>query len=123
LRNKKQDRCQRGRVCPLKFNSFLRSVILIDGGDGEQSQHKPMAPFSNGPYYSRSLVGSFIVAAGTPSSVREHIGSMILDALKTAALAVLVVVTLGVVPNRRWGATIAFAAGVAAAFVLHFVAP
>jgi hypothetical protein len=48
---------------------------------------------------------------------------MILNALKIAALAVLVVVTLGVVPNRRWGATIAFAACVAAAFVLHFVAP
>jgi hypothetical protein len=48
---------------------------------------------------------------------------MILNALRIAALAVLVVVTLGVVPNRRWGATIALATCVAAAFVLHFVAP
>jgi hypothetical protein len=46
-----------------------------------------------------------------------------LNALKMAALVVIVVVTLGVVPNRRWGSTIAFAACVAAAFVLHFVAP
>jgi len=48
---------------------------------------------------------------------------MILNALKIAALVVLVVVTLGVVPDRRWGALIAFASCVAAAFVLHFVAP
>jgi hypothetical protein len=54
---------------------------------------------------------------------REHIQGMILNTLKIAALVVLVVVTLGVVPDRRWGATIAFAACVAAAFVLHFVAP
>ena len=54
---------------------------------------------------------------------RDHIEDMILNALKIAALTVLVVVTLGVVPNRRWGATIALATCVAAAFVLHFVAP
>jgi small-conductance mechanosensitive channel len=56
-------------------------------------------------------------------SAREHIGGMILNALKIAALIVLVVVTLGVVPDRKWGAVFAFAACVAAAFVLHFVAP
>ena len=52
-----------------------------------------------------------------------HTQGMILNALKIGALVVLVAVTLGVVPNRRWGATIAFAACVVAAFVLHFVAP
>ena len=46
-----------------------------------------------------------------------------MNALKIAALIVLVVVTLGVVPDRKWGAVFAFAACVAAAFVLHFVAP
>jgi hypothetical protein len=48
---------------------------------------------------------------------------MMLNALKIAALIVLVVVTLGVVPDRKWGAAYAFAACVIAAVVLHFVAP
>jgi hypothetical protein len=59
LRNKKQDRCQRGRVCPLRFNSFSRSVILIDGGDGEQSQHEPMAPVFKLPLLLKELSGQF----------------------------------------------------------------
>jgi hypothetical protein len=58
LRNKKQDRCQRGRVCPLRFNSFSRSVILIDGGDGEQSQHEPMAPVFKLPLLLKEFSGS-----------------------------------------------------------------
>ena len=48
---------------------------------------------------------------------------MILNALKIAALIALVVVTLGVVPDRKWGAVYAFAVCVVAAGVLHFVAP
>jgi len=42
---------------------------------------------------------------------------------KIATLAVLVVLTLGVFPDRRRGGIIAIATCVAAAFVLHFVAP
>ena len=48
---------------------------------------------------------------------------VILNALKIAALIVLVVVTLGVVPDKKWGAVYALAACVVAAVVLHFVAP
>jgi len=44
-------------------------------------------------------------------------------AIKTALMASLVVLTLGVIPDRRRGAIIAIATCVAAAFVLHFVAP
>jgi len=43
--------------------------------------------------------------------------------IKTALLAVLMVLTLGVIPDRRRGAVIAVGTCVAAAFVLHFVAP
>jgi hypothetical protein len=42
---------------------------------------------------------------------------------KIALLAALVVLTLGVVPNRRIGAVIAVGTCVAAAFILHLVAP
>jgi hypothetical protein len=43
--------------------------------------------------------------------------------IKIALLAALVVLTLGVIPNRRIGAVIAVGTCVVAAFVLHFVAP
>jgi len=43
--------------------------------------------------------------------------------IKIAILAVLVMVTLGVFPDRRRGSIIAIATCIAAAFVLHFVAP
>ena len=43
--------------------------------------------------------------------------------LKLAILAVLVVVTFGVFPDRRRGGIIAIATCVAAAVILHFVAP
>jgi uncharacterized RDD family membrane protein YckC len=43
--------------------------------------------------------------------------------IKIALLAALVVLTLGVIPNRRRGAVIAVGTCVVAAFVLHFVAP
>ncbi len=44
-------------------------------------------------------------------------------AVKIALLAGLGVLTLGVIPDRRRGGIIAIATCVAAAFVLHFVAP
>ena len=43
--------------------------------------------------------------------------------IKIALLAALMVLTLGVIPDRRRGAVIAVATCVAAALVLHFVAP
>jgi hypothetical protein len=48
---------------------------------------------------------------------------MALIALKIALLAALAALTLGVIPDRRRGGIIAIATCVAAAFVLHFVAP
>ncbi|MGY2906328.1 hypothetical protein [Bradyrhizobium sp. URHC0002] len=43
--------------------------------------------------------------------------------IKIVLLAALVVLTLGVIPDRRRGAVIAVGTCVVAAFVLHFVAP
>jgi hypothetical protein len=34
-------------------------VILIDGGDGEQSQHEPMAPVFKLPLLLKELSGQF----------------------------------------------------------------
>jgi hypothetical protein len=48
---------------------------------------------------------------------------MALIAVKIAALAGLVALTLGVYPDRLRGALIAIATCVAAAFVLRFAAP
>jgi uncharacterized RDD family membrane protein YckC len=48
---------------------------------------------------------------------------MALIAMKIALLAGLTILTLGVFPDRRRGAVIAIATCVAAAVVLHFVAP
>jgi hypothetical protein len=43
--------------------------------------------------------------------------------IKIATLAVLLILTLGVFPDRRWGGILAIATCIAAAFVLHFAAP
>jgi uncharacterized RDD family membrane protein YckC len=43
--------------------------------------------------------------------------------LKLAALAVLVVVTIGIFPDRRRGAVLAIGTCIVAAVILHFVAP
>ena len=43
--------------------------------------------------------------------------------IKIAILAVLVILSLGVIPDRRRGAIIAVATCIVAAIVLHFVAP
>jgi len=48
---------------------------------------------------------------------------MALGFLKIAILAVLAVLTLGALPDRRRGGIIAIATCLAAALVLHFVAP
>jgi hypothetical protein len=48
---------------------------------------------------------------------------MALNVLKLAALAGLTILTCGVLPDRRSGAVIAIATCIAAAVVLHFVAP
>jgi hypothetical protein len=49
--------------------------------------------------------------------------SMALILIKIAILAVLAILTFGVFPDRLKGGIIAIATCVAAAFVLHFVAP
>ena len=48
---------------------------------------------------------------------------MALTFIKVAAGAGIVFLTLGVFPDRRWGTVIAIGLCIAAAFVLHFVAP
>jgi hypothetical protein len=48
---------------------------------------------------------------------------MALNFLKIALLAGLTILTVGVFPDRRRGAIIAIATCIAAAVVLHFVAP
>ena len=48
---------------------------------------------------------------------------MIWTFIKIAILAAIVVLSLGVVPNRRLGSVIAVATCIVVAIVLHFVAP
>jgi hypothetical protein len=48
---------------------------------------------------------------------------MVWTLIKIAILAVLVILSLGVIPDRRRGAIIAVATCIVAAIVLHFVAP
>jgi hypothetical protein len=48
---------------------------------------------------------------------------MALNLVKLALLAGLALLTFGVIPDRRRGAVIAIATCIAAAVVLHFVAP
>ena len=48
---------------------------------------------------------------------------MALNFIKIALLAALVILTLGVIPDRRRGGIIAIATCIAAAAVLHFAAP
>jgi hypothetical protein len=57
--------------------------------------------------------------------LREGLRAMTMISMffKIALLAALAVLTLGVLPDRRRGDVIAVATCVAAAFVLHFVAP
>jgi hypothetical protein len=70
--------------------------------------------------------GFFVAAVREPrglESARLQAHILAMEAfIKIALLAALVVLTLGV-PNRRIGAVIAVGTCVAAAFVLHFVAP
>jgi hypothetical protein len=48
---------------------------------------------------------------------------MVLNVIKLALLAVLTILTFGVFPDRQRGAVIAIATCIAAAVVLHFLAP
>jgi hypothetical protein len=48
---------------------------------------------------------------------------MILIFVKIALLAGLALLSSGVLPDRRRGAVVAIATCIAAAFILHFVAP
>jgi hypothetical protein len=48
---------------------------------------------------------------------------MTLILIKIALLAGLVILTLGVLPDRRRGGIISIGIVIAAAFILHFVAP
>jgi hypothetical protein len=48
---------------------------------------------------------------------------MAMNLLKLALLAGLAILTLGTIPDRQRGAVVAIATCIAAAFVLHFVAP
>jgi uncharacterized RDD family membrane protein YckC len=48
---------------------------------------------------------------------------MALNFIKIALLAGLVILTLGVIPDRRRGGLIAVATCIVAAFILHFAAP
>jgi len=68
-------------------------------------------------------VGQLWQAEGLESGRRQaHILAM--EAfIKIALLAALVVLTFGVIPDRRRGAVIAIGTCVVAALVLHFVAP
>jgi len=64
---------------------------------------------------------------GRPKGWKADDGRRIILAMeafiKIALLAALVVLTFGVIPNRRRGAVIAVGTCVVAALVLHFVAP
>jgi hypothetical protein len=54
----------------------------------------------------------------------QKLGQTMVSAfIKLATLTGLIVITLGVIPDRRTGALIAVGTCVVAAFVLHFVAP
>jgi hypothetical protein len=71
--------------------------------------------------------GFFGAAAREPrglESARLQAHILAMEAfIKIALLAALVVLTLGVIPDRRRGAAIAVRTCVVAAFALHFVAP
>ena len=59
---------------------------------------------------------------GGKGATGRHIGLMGIF-IKIAVGAGLAVLTLGVIPDRRRGAVIAIGTCIAAALVLHFVAP
>ena len=54
---------------------------------------------------------------------RAHIPKMAVALLKLASLAVLTVLTFGIFPDKLRGGIIAVGTCIAAALVLHFVAP
>jgi uncharacterized RDD family membrane protein YckC len=67
-----------------------------------------------------------LIAAAQGAGKRVTAGAYFLAMeafIKIAVLAALVILTFGVIPDRRRGAVIAVGTCVAAALVLHFVAP
>ena len=70
----------------------------------------------------RRAANSMLCSAAGRERVRDG-ETMALNFLKIALLAGLTIVTFGVFPDRRRGAIIAIATCIAAAVVLHFVAP
>jgi len=58
-----------------------------------------------------------------PRQAAAHTGRMVMNALKLAVSAGLVLVTAGAWPNPRYGAAVSIGLCIAAAVVLHFVAP
>jgi len=54
---------------------------------------------------------------------KAYIEGMIINTLKLAVAAALVLVSSGAWPNPRYGAAIALGVCVMAAVVLHFIAP
>lgn len=90
-------------------------------------QVAPECPESGGSSGQFDSAGPW---AGKPAGAGAYYGCsaskappMATIAVKIALLAGLGVLTLGVIPDRRRGGIIAIATCVAAAFVLHFVAP
>ena len=54
---------------------------------------------------------------------RAHTGGMVINALKLAGTAALILVTAGAWPNPRYGAAISIGVCILAAVALHFAAP
>jgi hypothetical protein len=52
-----------------------------------------------------------------------HIERMIANALKLAGVAALIMASVGIWPNRRYGAVISIGVCVMGAVALHFAAP
>jgi hypothetical protein len=67
--------------------------------------------------------GEHAQARGRAAARARDVETMALILVKLATLALLTILTFGVFPDRRRGAVIAIATCVAAAVVLHFVAP
>jgi len=78
----------------------------------------PVAPFG-----SHRLKGGHARLAGWKRAAVWRIFLAMEAFIKIALLAALVVLTFGVIPDRRKGAVIGIGTCVAAAIVLHFVAP
>jgi hypothetical protein len=68
-------------------------------------------------------MATMLKARGREAARARERETMALIVTKIALGTALMIVTLGVFPDRRRGAIIAIATCIAAAFILHFVAP